>query len=188
MAVPDRHHPRKLTYEDYLLIPEDGLRHEIIDGEHYVSPAPSFRHQSAVGELHGRLWTFNKAHDLGVVIVSPFDNLLSEHDVFIPDLLFVRKERAGLIADRGLQGAPDLAIEVFSKSTRRRDETIKLMRYETFGAQEYWLLDPTRKTARIYRRQGDRLVLAADLSAAAGDFLTSTLLPGLEMPLIEIFA
>lgn len=187
MAVADRQHPRKLTYEDYLLIPEDGLRHEIIDGEHYVSPAPSFRHQHAVGELHGRLWSFNKAHKLGVVIVSPFDNLLSEHDVFIPDLLFVSKERAGLIADRGLEGAADLAVEVHSKSTRRRDEGIKLERYELFGVQEYWLVDPVLKTVRVYRRQGDRLVLAADLSAAAGDSLTSPLLPGLEMPLAEVF-
>ena len=187
MAVPDRHHPRKLTYEDYLLIPDDGLRHEIIDGEHYVTASPFYRHQHTISELHGRLWTFTRANDAGLVILSPFDVLLSKHDVLIPDLLFVRKERVEILGERYLEGAPDLAVEVLSKSTRRRDEHLKLERYELFGVQEYWLLDPIRKTARIYRRDGERLHLAADLSAAAGDVLSSPLFPGLEMPLAEIF-
>jgi Uma2 family endonuclease len=187
MAVADRQHPRKLTYEDYLLFPEDGLRHEIIDGEHYVTATPFFRHQNAVGELFLRLAVLTKSHDLGTVILSPFAVLLSQHDVLVPDLLFVRKENAERITEEGVQGPPDLAVEVLSKSTRRRDETLKLQRYETFGVREYWLADPVRKTVRVYRRQGDRLGLAADLSAVAGDCLTSPLLPGLEIVLAEVF-
>jgi Uma2 family endonuclease len=187
MAVPDRHHPRKLTYEDYLLIPDDRFRHEIIDGKHYVTASFFYRHQRALGELFGSLANFVKTHHLGVVVISPFDVLLSKHDVVIPDLLFVRKERMEVIGERYLEGAPDLTVEVLSKSTRHRDERLKLKRYELFGVQEYWLLDPVRKTARIYRQDGERLHLAAALSSAAGDALSSPLFPGLEVPLAEIF-
>lgn len=187
MAIPDRHHPRKLTYEDYLLIPDDGLRHEIIDGEHYVTASPFYRHQRTAGELFLRLGNFVKEHDLGILLFAPFDVLLSKHDIFVPDLLFVTKEREWVIGEKNLEGAPDLVVEILSKSTRRRDERLKLERYDLFGVQDYWLLDPIRKTARIYRRNGERLVLVADLSAAAGDVVSSPLFSGLEMPLAEIF-
>jgi Uma2 family endonuclease len=185
MAVRDL--PRKLTYEDYLLIPEDGQRHEVLDGEHYVTPSPFFQHQFTAGRLYLRLGNFVEAQGLGIVLFAPFDVLLSPHDVVQPDLLFVSKERAEIVVERYVHGAPDLVIEILSKSTRRRDERLKLERYDRFGVREYWMFDTERKTARIYRREGGRLVLAAEPAAAAGDTLTSSLLPGLEIPLNEIF-
>jgi Uma2 family endonuclease len=185
MAVRDL--PRNLTYEDYLLFPEDGQRHEILDGEHYVTPAPFFPHQLTAGRLHLRLGSFVEKHGLGIVLFAPFDVLLSPHDIVQPDLLFVSKEREGIVVERYVHGAPDLIIEILSKSTRRRDEHLKLERYDRFGVGEYWMLDTDRKAARVYRRAEDRLALAADLSAAAGDSLTTPLLAGLEIPLSEIF-
>lgn len=186
MAVRDL--PRKLTYEDYLLFPEDGQRHEILDGEHYVTPSPFFQHQFTAGRLHLRLGNFVEKRGLGIVLFAPFDVLLSPHDVVQPDLLFVSKERAGIVVEKYVHGAPDLVIEILSESTRRRDERLKLERYDRFGVQEYWMFDTGRKTARIFRREGGRLALAAELSAAAGDILTSPLLPGLEILLDGIFA
>src|SRR5688572_22127119 len=98
MALPDLPHlPRKLTYGDYLLLPEDGQRHEILDGEHYVTASPFFRHQFSAGRLHLRLGGFVEEHDLGIVLFAPFDVLLSPYDVVQPDLLFISKERAGII-------------------------------------------------------------------------------------------
>jgi Uma2 family endonuclease len=186
MAVRDL--PRKLTYEDYLLFPEDGQRHEILDGEHYVTPSPFFQHQFTAGRLHLRLGTFVEERDLGIVLFAPFDVLLSPHDVVQPDLLFVSKERAEIVVERYVHGAPDLVVEILSKSTRHRDERLKLERYDRFGVQEYWMLDTGRKVARIYRQDRGRLVLAAELSVAAGDHLITPLLPDLEVPLDEIFA
>jgi Uma2 family endonuclease len=178
---------RKLTYEDYLLFPDDGNRHEILDGEHFVTAAPHLWHQSVVAELIALMTPFVRRHNLGWVYPAPADVLLSEHDTVQPDLLFVSKARAHILTEKNVQGAPDLVVEVLSPSTRRRDEGLKLGRYEILGVQEYWAIDPTRHSARIYRRSGERLRKVADLTTAGGDCLTSPLLPGLEIFLSEIY-
>jgi Uma2 family endonuclease len=178
---------RKLTYEDYVLIPEDGKRHEIIDGEHYVSPAPFVPHQDLVVELTVRLAGFVKAHRLGKLLVAPTDVLLSVHDIVQPDLLFVSKERAAIVGVENLKGAPDLVIEILSKGSRRLDERIKLEAYERCGVREYWLFDRFRKGVQVWERTDDRFRQQPFLSVAAGDVLTSPLLPGFELPLAEIF-
>ena len=185
MSRPDLR--RRLTYEDYVLFPDDGLRHEILDGEHYATAAPFRKHQRISMRLGSRLHVFVDERGLGEVLAAPFDVVLSLHDVVQPDLLFVSNARAAILNDRNAQGAPDLAVEIVSPKTRRRDEGTKRERYELLGVDEYWLVYPDRHAVRIYRRQQNRLVLAADLSAAAGDHLTSPLLPGLAIPLATIF-
>jgi Uma2 family endonuclease len=185
MAVQDR--IRKLTYNDYARIPDDGQRHEIIDGEHYVSPAPFIPHQGLSIELGSRLHLFVKRHRLGSVFAAPCDVVLSKHDIVQPDLLFISKERAGIITGKNIQGAPDLIIEILSEGTRRLDETVKLDLYDRFGVPEYWTFDTARKTSRVYRRTLQGLRLVAELSAEDGDVLTTPLLPGIEIPLAEIF-
>jgi Uma2 family endonuclease len=186
MALPDL--PPKLTYDDYLLFPEDGLRHEILDGEHYVTASPFVRHQRISGRIYRPLSSWVEEHGLGEVFYASVDVVLSPHDVAVPDLFYIAKERTGIITEKNIQGAPDLVVEIISPSTRRRDEGIKLQRYEAFGIEEYWMFYPERRTTRVYRREGGRLRLVAGLSAAAGDVLTTPLLPGLEIPLTEIFA
>jgi Uma2 family endonuclease len=185
MALRDLDLPRKLTYEDYILFPEDGLRHEILDGEHYVTPAPFIRHQLISGNLHSHLDPFVRRHRLGVVLYAPVDVILSPHDIAQPDLLFVSNERKGILTEPNVQGAPDLLIEILSKKTRRRDERLKLDLYDRFGVLEYWIVDPERQGIKIYRRDSGRLRLAAELSE--GEVLTTPLLPGLQIPLGEIF-
>jgi Uma2 family endonuclease len=81
-----------------------------------------------------------------------------------------------------------LIVEILSEGTRRTDETRKLQLYERAGAPEYWMFDTARETARIYRREGDRLVLVQELSAAAREILETPLLPGLRIPLAEVFS
>jgi Uma2 family endonuclease len=178
---------RKLTYDDYVLIPEDGLRHEILDGEHYVSPAPTPFHQSISGELHARLWLFVREHGLGRVYFAPLDVLFSEHNVAQPDLVFISREREGILAEPNVQGAPDLVVEILSPSTRRRDEGLKRSIYERFGVREYWLVNPERRVVQVFRHDGSRFDSLPELSAAADDVLTTPLLPGLEIRVIEIF-
>lgn len=186
MAIRDTAR-RKLTYEDYLLFPDDGNRHEILDGEHFVTAAPYPKHQRVLRELLFGLHAFLREHRLGEVYSAPLDVVLSRHDVVQPDLLFISNERMPILTEKNLQGAPDLAIEILSATTRRLDEGIKLERYERFGVLEYWLVDPSRAMVRIYRRAGEHLRTEAELTVAAGDRLTSPLLPGLEIPLVEIF-
>lgn len=173
----------KLTYEDYLLLPDDGKRHEIIDGEHYVNPAPNTKHQKIVGNLHALIWNYTRQVRSGTVFIAPCDVILADEDVVQPDVLYITPERASIVQDRGIHGAPDLIIEVLSDSTRRVDQTLKLKRYGRFGVQEYWLLDPHAETVALYRRTAGGLE-----PAAAHDPITSPLLPGFALPLSEIFA
>jgi Uma2 family endonuclease len=186
MAVRDTAR-RKLSYEDYAFFPEDGKRHEILAGEHYVTPSPSNQHQGCSLNLALKIGAFVRSHRLGTVRYAPFDVLLSPHDVVQPDLLFLSKQRAEILTDANVQGAPDLVIEILSDSTRRRDETLKRDRYERFGVLEYWLVDPQQRTVRVFRRSGAAFLAAQELSAAAGDVLATPLLPGLAIPVGEIF-
>lgn len=189
MAVRDTS-PRKLTYEDYAQIPDDGKRHEILDGEHYVSPAPTVDHQRLGGRLYLKLGTFVNAYHLGEVFYAPTDVVLSPHDIVQPDLLFISTARRGIMTEPNVQGAPDLAVEILSDSTRRRDETLKLQRYEQLGVLEYWIVDGRHKAVRTFRRATQRSGFDAptELAAAAGDILTTPLLSGLEIALRDIFA
>jgi Uma2 family endonuclease len=184
MALHDR--IRKLTYDDYVLIPDDGQRHEIIDGEHYVSAAPFIRHQRLVRKLIQRLSPVDE-QGLGEVFPAPCDLVFSRYDIVQPDLLFISRERLQILTEKNVQGVPDLVIEILSEGTRRLDEEIKFDLYERFGVLEYWILDPVLRTARIYRLKDRRFHLAAELSAESGDVLTSPLLPGLQIPMAGIF-
>lgn len=187
MALHDLSH-RKLTYEDYVLIPEDGQRHEILDGEHYVTPSPFTSHQRVSSRLHSSLGPFIIERDLGILLAAPMDVVLSPHDIAQPDLLFISNARMGILTEKNVQGAPDLVVEILSGSTRRRDERLKYERYERLGVQEYWLVDPDHRTIRIFRRGNGGFQPAALLSAEAGDLVTTPLLPGLAVPLDRLFA
>ena len=186
MALRDPR-PRKLTYEDFLLFPEDGRRHELIDGEHFVTPAPSRRHQVVSWRLSRWIGNFLEENPVGEALAAPFDVVLTPEDVFQPDLMFVSNDRSSVWTDRNVQGAPDLVVEILSEGTRDRDETRKLRIYGQSGVREYWILDPETETARIFRREGRRLVLVRDFSALQGDILESPLLPGLRIALAKVF-
>lgn len=178
---------RKLTYDDYLRLPDDGKRYEIIDGELYVTPAPSTRHQSVVSNLLRLVGAFVYHRKLGRLWTAPLDVLFGEHDLAQPDLVFVSAERMEIVTEPAVQGAPDLVAEILSPSTGKRDEGIKLRLYEREGVREYWLLYPETETVKVFRRREDHLDPAAELSAAAGDTLTSPLFPGLELDVASLF-
>jgi Uma2 family endonuclease len=186
MAVRDTAR-RKLTYEDYVLLPEDGQRHEILDGEHYVSPAPSTKHQRTSMRLSSRLHVFAEEHRLGEVFPAPTDVLLSRYDIVQPDILFLSKERSAILTEKNIQGAPDLVVEILSDSTRHLDERLKPALYELSGIREYWIVDPMADQVYVYQAAGGGFEKTAELSAEAGDILTTPLLPGLEIPLRDLF-
>jgi Uma2 family endonuclease len=180
---------RQLTYADLLAMPEDGLRHELIDGEHYVTASPNTKHQRVSGRLHLEIGLFLRGNPLGELFSAPYDVFFTPIDVVVPDLVFIAREHFQRITERNLQGAPDLAIEILSPSTSAIDEGVKRRLYERQGVAEYWLVDPFVDAVRIFRRgTGRKLVLAADLSAEDGGVLTTPLLPGLAIALAEIFA
>lgn len=178
----------KLTYDDYVLFPDDGMRHELIDGERYVTPTPLFRHQRISGNLHFLIRSHLEASPIGQIYYAPVAVVLSLFDVVEPDLLYFSNERmAEVVTTKEARGAPNLLVEIASPSTRQRDETIKRHLYERAGVSEYWIVDPEIDVVRVYRRVEDGFGKPFELSCEAGDVFTTPLLPGLEMPLARIF-
>ncbi len=178
---------RKLTYDDLLAMPDDGLRHEIIDGVLYVSPSPATPHQFTVGKLHQAIANYLDDHPVGEVYLAPFDVVFTKYDVVEPDLLFIRAERLAVLTDRNVTGAPDLVIEVLSPGTRRVDLTLKRDLFEREGVREYWIVDPVEGTIDVHRSLARALVPVESLSTAADDWIVSPLLPGFSVPLARLF-
>jgi len=174
----------KFTYEDYALLPED-RRYEVIDGEPFLTPAPSPKHQDVVLELVTILREFVTARRLGKVVLSPCDVLLSKFDIFQPDIFFIAAGRESIVGEKYISGAPDLVVEVLSPSTETRDREAKAKRYATFGVREMWLVDPIRKTIEVLvgSEEGWRRVALY----AEGDTVRSVILSGLEFPAAPVF-
>ena len=184
--APDR---LKLTYDDFLLFPDDGKRHELIDGEHYVTPSPNTKHQRVSGNLYFLMRAWLEEHPIGQVFYAPFDVVFSRFDVVEPDLLYVSNERMKeIVTAQHVTGAPDIVVEIGSPGTRKRDETIKRRLYERSGVSEYWVLDPDLDVVRVYRREGAAFTRPVERSTEAGDVLTTPHLAGLEIPLTRLFA
>lgn len=173
------------TYEEYLHFPDDGRRWQIIDGERHLIPAPRVLHQRVIGRFHLLLAGDPRVTALGEVLLSPVDLVLSPTDVVQPDLLFVSRERASIVREKALHGAPDLVIEVLSPSTEKLDRVLKRGLYEESRVGELWLVDVDAGTVEVHRREeagfGEPETLPADGT------LTSPALPGIALPLARIF-
>jgi Uma2 family endonuclease len=143
-------HGRPLTRADLADMPDDGHRYEIVDGVLIVSPAPRLRHQRAVRELLVLLHA--SCPDDLEVLSAPFDVVLAEDTVLLPDLLVAR--RADL-DESCLPAAPALAVEVLSPSTRRVDLMLKRSRFEAAGVPSYWVVDPDEPSLLAWRLAED---------------------------------
>jgi Uma2 family endonuclease len=139
------------TYAEFERLPDDGNRYEIIAGELVVSPSPRTKHQRAAVRLTAALEVFTQAHGFGEVYAAPTDVLLSDGDFLVPDLVFVRRDRAEIVSERAIESAPDLFIEVISPSTALRDRGIKRERYALFGVPLYWVVDVDLRQIEVYR-------------------------------------
>jgi Uma2 family endonuclease len=142
--------PLKLTYDDFVQFPDDGQRHELIDGEHYVTPAPNTRHQRISINLVLLIGNWLESHPIGQLFHAPYDVVFSKLDVVEPDVLYLSNERwAEVATPQHVRGAPNLVIEIASPGTRGRDETIKRRLYARAGVSEYWVVDPETDVVRV---------------------------------------
>lgn len=174
----------RFNYNDYLLLPED-KRYEILDGDLLVVAAPSTEHQSLSLRLEVALFHHVKDKGLGQVLHAPCDVVLSEENVLQPDILFVSKERSGIIGEMNIQGPPDLVIEILSTGSRNKDVDLKRKLYGRFGVLEYWMVDPEHSTVVVLVSSEAGYVTAGAYGKA--DQLCSPLFPDLVLPLSEIF-
>jgi Uma2 family endonuclease len=185
---PARAEPIRFTYEDYLGFPDDGRRHELVEGEHVVTPAPTRRHQELAVRLLLALGNYLQAHPIGHLYPAPIDVILSDTDVVQPDIVYVSHERSQVLGT-WIHGAPDLAVEIVSPSSRRNDEVLKRRLFDRFDVREYWVVDPEVESVKVYRRsEAGTFPRAAELSREEGHTLESPLLPGLTIALRDLFA
>ncbi len=139
------------SYAEFERLPDDGNRYEVIAGELVVSPSPRPRHQRAAVRLTSALEVFTQAHGLGEVYAAPTDVLLADGDYLVPDVVFVRRDRAAIVSERAIESAPDLVVEVISPSTALLDRGIKRERYALYGVPLYWVVDVDLRQIEVYR-------------------------------------
>ena len=149
-----------LTYEDYLAMPDDGRRYEILDGEVAVTATPVTLHQRIVGNLYWVLRGHVHGRGLGEVFLAPFTVVLANTTVVEPDLVYVENTRASQVGERGITGAPSLLIEVLSPSTAANDRGPKFQLYARYGVPCYWIVDTDARALEAYELgvDGYRLV------------------------------
>lgn len=145
----------KFTYKDYLYLPDDGKRYQIIEGEVHMVPAPVPYHQEILFRLAQLVRNFVEEKGLGKLFIAPCDVVLSREDVIQPDIFFIRKERSDIIGEKNIRGAPDLIIEITSSYTEKLDRILKKALYERYKVGEYWIIDPARKKAEIFTLSGN---------------------------------
>lgn len=183
MAMQAEELLRPLTYDDLEAYDDPLLRYEIINGELVVSPSAAPSHAEIVMRLTLAFGVVNEAKQLGHVWGSPVDVELSAHNVIIPDLLFISHESLR-IAKNHVVAAPDLAIEVVSPSSRRRDYIAKRVLYENAGVKEYWIVDPVKKVVEVLALVDGRYVQTTNEDGSA----QSAVVPGVKIDIARLFA
>ena len=166
--------------------PDDGKRYEVIDGQLYVSPPPVLEHQGASGALYEYIAPFIRRRRLGKLYSAPVGVVLDVENGVQPDLVYVSRERSHILGRRGIEGAPNLVVEILSPSTRARDRGIKLRRYAAAGVPHYWIVDPRTRAleARRLTEQGYELTG----TYGPGSTFRPELFPGLEIPIDDLWA
>lgn len=175
-----------LDYEDYCALPEDGRRYQIIGGALDVTPAPTSTHQRISRNLEFLLFDHVRRNRLGAIFYAPVDVILANDTIVQPDIVFVSREHLSRVAERGIEGPPDLVVELLSPRTRRLDRTTKMRVYAQFGVPECWIVDPEAKTFEIFKLTAGAYVL---VQAASGEeSVRSELFPDLTIALPPLFA
>ena len=172
---------KKFSYEDYLKLDDDN-KYELIEGELIVVPRPRPRHQKVLNKL---VYAFE-----GFLQKNPVGEFYTDLDVHLgdavvaPDLLYISKDRAQIVGELNVQGAPDLVVEVLSPATARYDKKEKGRLYFNRGVKEFWVVDPEDRLVEVYRAGETNWEWVGVFDAE--DILTTPLLPGFELVLKNV--
>ena len=174
---------KKLGYPEYALIPDDGRRHEVIDGEHIVNPAPNLDHQRLSRKIQFQLYAQIELQGLGEVFDAPCDLQLSQWDIVQPDLVVILKHKQAIITRSRVRGAPDLVVEIMSPSSEHNDRVRKLELYRKSAVPEYWVVDPGQHVIEQYILRDDTY----DLIGRHADSITLHILAEVHVNLREVW-
>ncbi|MEB3340735.1 Uma2 family endonuclease [Okeania sp.] len=177
------------TTADLELLPNNGNRYEIIDGELLITRSPHIYHQRTCGKIYGYLEKWSDSTNLGEPFFAP-GIVFSDGNNVEPDLVWVSSDRLSKIIDDSghLTAAPELVVEVLSagQTNERRDRELKLKLYLERGVREYWIVDWRNQQIEVYRR-GDRAMLELIATLLPNDTLASPILPGFSCPVARLF-
>jgi Uma2 family endonuclease len=157
--------------------PDERVRYEVIRGELFVTPAPGLWHQRAVLSIARLLQEYLERTGLGEVLMAPFEVELTEDSAVQPDVLVILADRARLLTPQRLMGAPSLAVEVISYTSKRTDRLQKRRLYQEEGVPEYWIVD-------VDQRQVERWTPRDDVPELLQGRLEWR--PGADVPALEI--
>jgi len=175
-----------LTYDDYCLLPNDRNRYEILDGDLSVTPAPRVNHQRISRRLLRFLDDHVLANNPGEIFAAPIDVILAPTTVVQADLIFIAHDRAHIITERAIEGAPTLVVEILSPTTQQTDRVTKAQLYAKYGVPQYWLIDPERKVLEAYELSGEQYKLVIRVQDA--EVFTPAVFPGLSFQINELWA
>ncbi len=181
-TVVERPKRKVWTYEDYLRLTDD-KRYEVINGRLKEMPAPTPWHQAISRKISLLLARFLKD---GEFFYAPIDVVLGDRYVLQPDIVFISKERLGIIGEKAIMGPPDLVVEIISPATVRRDTVVKKSIYERFGVKEYWIVYPEEKAVEVWVLNDEGKYDLFNVAEGEGK-VKSKVLEGLEINLKEIF-
>ena len=170
----------RMDADEYLALPPDGFRYELIDGVIVMSPGASFGHNRIATLIAHWIQTYLDSNPIGE-IVHDTDVRLADNLVYRPDLSYVSNERAAIITTL-IEGPPDLIVEVVSRSNRPLDIRTKRHDYERFGVREYWIVDPSTESFTFLRLVNGRY---AEIQPES-DAITSEAIPGFKLQLPPI--
>jgi Uma2 family endonuclease len=175
----------RFSFSELQLLPEDGPRYELYDGELVIVPAPILLHQRVALRVYDVLSEYERAHG-GLVAVSPLDIVFDEYNVLQPDVVFfVRERRALLDLRKPIRVPPDVTVEILSPSTSHLDRGRKMQMYAREGVREYWVIDPNAQAIEIYRSSDGIWTLAQRAEPASS--VESTVLDGLRFDPARLF-
>lgn len=175
-------HESNVTYDDYANF-DDGNRYELVDGKlELMIPGPNSIHQIISFQLQRRI--SDTCEQEAIILDAPIDVILSQHEVRQPDLVILRRTNLHRLTKRGIEGPPDVVVEILSPSTAKRDKMSKMFSYAKYGIPEYWIVDPSDYFLELYQLDGDRYELSNVF--AQDDQVRSKMLPCVSITMQEI--
>lgn len=164
----------RISADDYIASPQSEHKSDLIEGVFVMASPATVEHEDLMMFVGTLMRTFANSRRLGLVLGSNAAYRLNDANVYQPDVSFLSSDRLHLAGEVYVDGAPDLAVEIISPSSRQYDTVEKLVNYGRFGVQEYWLVDPVERNVTLFGNVGGQLVA---IPPAEG-VLNSRLLPG----------
>lgn len=173
----------KFTVDDLDNFPDDGKRREVIEGELYVSPSPTRHHQRILRRLVVAVGNYLEQNSVGEVFFAPFDVRFSLSDGVQPDLLYISNERAQIIGEKYVDGAPDWVVEILSPNNRSYDLQTKRRLYQKYGVKVYWVVDPLEQKVFVWEEGEEEATIFSSSEKVA-----VSILPGLSFSVAKLVA